>query len=73
MSPTLAWASFQLAPRLTRPGREHTAWTGPGVVVGTGIRVVGQMTTEAVAWIRVSDKVLYLAHDPVARRRSSRA
>jgi hypothetical protein len=36
------------------------------VVVGTGIRVVGQMTTEAVAWIRVSDKVLYLAHDPVA-------
>jgi hypothetical protein len=24
------------------------------------------MTTEAVAWIRVSEKVLYLAHDPVA-------
>ena len=37
------------------------------VVVGTGIRVMGQMTTEAIAWIRVSDKVLYLAHDPVAR------
>jgi hypothetical protein len=24
------------------------------------------MTTEAVAWIRLSDKVLYLAHDPIA-------
>jgi hypothetical protein len=36
------------------------------VVVGTGIRVVGQLTTEAAAWIRVSDQVLYLAHDPVA-------
>jgi hypothetical protein len=24
------------------------------------------MTTEAIAWIRVSDKVLFLAHDPVA-------
>jgi hypothetical protein len=36
------------------------------VVVGTGIRILGQMTTEAVAWIRISDKVLYLAHDPVA-------
>jgi hypothetical protein len=26
------------------------------------------MTTEAIAWIRVSDKVLYLAHDPVAHQ-----
>jgi|SRR5579884_910511 len=37
------------------------------VVVGTGIRIVGQMTTEAVAWIRISEKVLYVADDPVAR------
>jgi hypothetical protein len=36
------------------------------VVVGTGIRVIGQLTTEAAAWIRVADRVLYLAHDPVA-------
>ncbi len=36
------------------------------VVVGTGIRIIGQMTTESIAWIKASDKVLYLAHDPVA-------
>jgi hypothetical protein len=36
------------------------------VVVGTGIRIIGQLTTEAVAWIRIADQVLYLAHDPVA-------
>jgi precorrin-6B methylase 1 len=36
------------------------------VVVGTGIRVIGQLTTEAIAWIEMSDKVLYLTHDPVA-------
>jgi hypothetical protein len=35
------------------------------IVVGTGIRVIGQLTTESVAWIKVSDAVLYLAHDPV--------
>src|SRR5262245_19626107 len=36
------------------------------IVVGTGIRIVGQMTTEATAWIKVSEKVFYLAADPVA-------
>jgi precorrin-6B methylase 1 len=36
------------------------------IVVGTGIRVVGQMTTEAIAWIRLADKVLYLVNDLVA-------
>ena len=36
------------------------------VVVGIGIRVIGQLTTEAIAWIKISDKVLYLTHDPVA-------
>src|SRR5262249_16481674 len=35
-------------------------------VVGTGIRVIGQLTTEAIAWIKISEKVLYLTHDPVA-------
>lgn len=47
-------------------GPDGTAVLPSLIVVGTGIRVVGQMTTEAVAWIRVSEKVLYLAHDPVA-------
>jgi hypothetical protein len=36
------------------------------IVVGTGIRIIGQMTIESIAWIKASDKVLYLAHDPVA-------
>ena len=36
------------------------------IVVGTGIRVIGQMTTESIAWIKISEKVLYLVHDPTA-------
>jgi uncharacterized protein YabN with tetrapyrrole methylase and pyrophosphatase domain len=36
------------------------------VVVGTGIRIVGQLTTEAIAWMREADVVLYLVGDPVA-------
>jgi hypothetical protein len=36
------------------------------IVVGTGIRVIGQMTTESIAWIKVSEKVLYVAYDPIA-------
>jgi hypothetical protein len=36
------------------------------VVVGTGIRAIGQLTTEAIAWIRISEKVFYLTADTVA-------
>ncbi len=36
------------------------------VVVGTGIRSIGQMTTEAIAWIKKADRVPYLVNDPVA-------
>jgi precorrin-6B methylase 1 len=36
------------------------------VVVGTGIRAIGQLTMEAIAWIRIADKVFYLTPDPVA-------
>jgi hypothetical protein len=39
---------------------------GSLVIVGTGIRTVGQLTLEAIAWIKVSDTVLYLIADPVA-------
>jgi len=48
-------------------GRAMTE-AGPGrlVVVGTGIRTVGQMTTEALSWIRAADKVLYVVGDPIA-------
>jgi precorrin-6B methylase 1 len=36
------------------------------IVVGAGIRVIGQLTTESIAWIKVSEMVLYVVHDPVA-------
>ena len=36
------------------------------VVVGTGIRVIGQLTTEAIAWIKISEKVFYLTPYSVA-------
>lgn len=36
------------------------------VVVGTGIRAVGQLTVEAIASIRSADRVLYIVSDPVA-------
>jgi hypothetical protein len=39
---------------------------GSLVVVGTGIRTVGHLTIEAVAWIKQADKVLYVVGDPVA-------
>ncbi len=39
---------------------------GQLVVVGTGLRTTGHLTTEAIAWIRAADKLLYVVGDPVA-------
>jgi Tetrapyrrole (Corrin/Porphyrin) Methylases len=39
---------------------------GSLTVVGTGIRTVGQLTLEAITWIKQSDVALYLVADPVA-------
>jgi uncharacterized protein YabN with tetrapyrrole methylase and pyrophosphatase domain len=39
---------------------------GSLIVVGTGIRTVGQMTSESVAWLRQAEKVLYIVGDPIA-------
>ena len=36
------------------------------IVVGTGIRTVGQLSMESLAWIKTADKVLYVASDPIA-------
>ncbi len=36
------------------------------VVVGTGIRTIGQLTMETIAWIKKADKVLYIVSDPTA-------
>lgn len=40
--------------------------SGSLVVIGTGIRTVGQLTIEAIAWIREADSVLYVVADPIA-------
>src|SRR5580765_4482216 len=39
---------------------------GSLIVVGTGIRTVGHLTMESVAWIKQADKVLYVVGDPIA-------
>ncbi len=36
------------------------------VVVGTGIRTIGHLTMETLAWIKKADNVLYVVSDPVA-------
>jgi uncharacterized protein YabN with tetrapyrrole methylase and pyrophosphatase domain len=48
------------------PQRGNGAHKGSLIVVGTGIRTVGHMTMEAVAWIKQADKVLYVVGDPIA-------
>jgi hypothetical protein len=39
---------------------------GQLVIVGTGIRVVGQLTMEAIAWMKNAEKVLFIVSDPLA-------
>ena len=38
------------------------------VVVGTGIRALGQMTVESLAWIRHADRVVYVVSDPIGQQ-----
>ena len=45
---------------------------GSLVVVGTGIRTVGQLTVEAIAWLEAADRVLYVVGDPIAEATISR-
>ncbi|MEA3002525.1 MAG: hypothetical protein QOH81_1313 [Sphingomonadales bacterium] len=47
-------------------GAGNGAKKGSLIVVGTGIRTVGHMTLEAVAWLKQADKVLYVVGDPIA-------
>lgn len=39
---------------------------GSLVVIGTGIKTVGQLTTEAIAWMQEADSLLYVVGDPIA-------
>lgn len=43
-----------------------TAAVGRLVVVGTGIRTTGQLTVEAIAWMKAADRLFHLVADPVA-------
>ena len=50
---------------------EETASTpqarvGSLVVIGTGIRTVGQLTMEAIAWMQEADSLPYVVGDPIA-------
>ena len=45
---------------------ENGKHSGSLVVVGTGIRTVGQLTVESIAWIKRADRVLYVIGDPIA-------
>ena len=47
---------------------EQPGITGRGslIVVGTGIRTVGHLTVESIAWMRKADRVLYVVGDPIA-------
>ena len=39
---------------------------GSLIVVGTGIRILGQLTMESIAWIKRADQLLYLVDDRLA-------
>lgn len=49
-----------------RSGAPHDTKRGSLVVIGTGIKTVGQLTTEAIAWMQEADSLLYVVGDPVA-------
>ena len=55
-----------IGPAAQGPATGHGDGRGSLVVVGTGIRAVGQLTVESIAWIRRSDAVCYLVADPMA-------
>lgn len=52
----------------TRDAAEPPPKTRSGslIIVGTGIRTTGQLTTEAIAWMGEADSLLYIVGDPVA-------
>ncbi|MEJ7738095.1 MAG: SAM-dependent methyltransferase [Chitinophagaceae bacterium] len=35
------------------------------VIIGTGIRTVGQLTTESIAWMKKAEKLYYVVGDPI--------
>jgi uncharacterized protein YabN with tetrapyrrole methylase and pyrophosphatase domain len=45
------------------PGQKKA---GSLTVIGTGIKTVGQLTMEAIAWMQKADALLYVVGDPIA-------
>ena len=54
------------SPEARANGAQTNGHKGSLIIVGTGIRTVGHLTMEAVAWIKQADKVLYVVGDPIA-------
>ncbi len=50
------------------PSGKAAGKPGPGslIVIGTGIKTVGQLTIEAIAWMQRADSLLYVVGDPIA-------
>jgi uncharacterized protein YabN with tetrapyrrole methylase and pyrophosphatase domain len=44
-----------------------TAHRGSLIVVGTGIKTTGQLTIEALAWMRQAQSLVYVVGDPIAQ------
>jgi len=47
-------------------GGEPGTKRGQLVIIGTGIKTTGQLTTEAIAWMENADSLLYVVGDPIA-------
>jgi uncharacterized protein YabN with tetrapyrrole methylase and pyrophosphatase domain len=58
-------ASSGSAPSSSEP-EDVNGKRGSLTVVGTGIRTVGQLTLEAIAWMKEADILLYVVADPIA-------
>jgi uncharacterized protein YabN with tetrapyrrole methylase and pyrophosphatase domain len=64
---TVAAAASAPAPVAERrTGAATEEKRGSLIAVGTGIRVVGQLTLEAIASMKMADKLLYCVGDPIA-------
>jgi hypothetical protein len=51
---------------MAEPTEESPRRPGSLVVIGIGIRVIGQLTVEAIAWMEKAEALLYVVGDPIA-------
>jgi Tetrapyrrole (Corrin/Porphyrin) Methylases len=60
-----AWFAISKIGKRDRKDRQSPMKKGSLIIVGTGIRSVGQLTVESIAWIQRADKVFYVVSDPI--------